>query len=430
MTFLAPWALVVGAFAAMATVLLHLVARQRPAAYVLPTARFIADRRTLVSRVATRPRDLLLLALRVLLLLSAAAAFARPVLSPRREPRARIVLLDRSSAVAAGSDAIARVRTLLADEVPTRLVAFDSTATALAGDGSAVDSLARVSSDSLARQSNGASTTGSISSVLVAARRIGTEVGASADSVELVLVSPLVESELDAALDSVRAQWPGAITIVRVAARADTGREWTLERRIPADDPLGPAVAGVPVAASPRAVRLRRSALTSEDSALARAGGAVVRWDTAGVGTPAATALAMNGEVVVANLGHVERHMPGRTIARWADGTPAASEIVMGEGCLRTVGVGLPLAGDLPLRPAFQRVVRGLLAPCGAAPPTVPADSATVARLAGRGGAASGVALAGDLRRSSPLVPWLLGLAIACALAEIVVRARSAPETA
>ena len=71
MTFLAPWAMAIAGLAAAGVVALHLVARQRPAAYLLPTARFIPDQRTLVSRVATRPRDLLLLALRVLLLLFA-----------------------------------------------------------------------------------------------------------------------------------------------------------------------------------------------------------------------------------------------------------------------------------------------------------------------------------------------------------------------
>jgi len=122
MTFLAPWALALGGLAAAGTVFLHLVARQRPAAYLLPTTRFIPDRRTLVSRVATRPRDLLLLALRLVLLLSAAAAFARPVLAPSRGARARLVVLDRSGSVETSRAAIERARALLADGVPTRLV--------------------------------------------------------------------------------------------------------------------------------------------------------------------------------------------------------------------------------------------------------------------------------------------------------------------
>src|ERR1700736_5693445 len=110
MTFLAPWAFGIGVIAAAGMVLLHLIARQRPAAYLLPTTRFIPDRHSLVSRVATRPRDLLLLALRVLLLLVAGAAFARPVLTPTRGAVARVVLLDQSRAVADAPAAVARAR--------------------------------------------------------------------------------------------------------------------------------------------------------------------------------------------------------------------------------------------------------------------------------------------------------------------------------
>ena len=207
MTFLTPWALVAGLLAAVGVVVLHLVARQRPAAYVLPTTRFIPDRRTLVSRVTTRPRDLLLLVVRLLLLLSAAVAFARPVLAPSRAPRARLVLLDRSEAVASRADALAQVRALGTDGIPTRLIAFDSAAVSLGAAAAALDSLARDSSRG--------STTASLSAALAAARRMGPSLAAEADSIELAIVSPLAAHELDAATDSVRARWPGAIRLPR-----------------------------------------------------------------------------------------------------------------------------------------------------------------------------------------------------------------------
>ena len=126
MTFLAPWALVAGALAAVGLMVLHLVARQRPAAYPLPTARFVPDRRTLVSRMSRRPRDLLLLLIRVLLVLSAAAAFARPVLTPRRNSVLRVLLVDRSAAVADFAEVLQRAREITSDGVPTRVLAFDS----------------------------------------------------------------------------------------------------------------------------------------------------------------------------------------------------------------------------------------------------------------------------------------------------------------
>ncbi|HET9682929.1 MAG TPA: BatA domain-containing protein, partial [Gemmatimonadaceae bacterium] len=190
MTFLAPWAMLAGVLGAAGLVVLHLVARQRPAAYPLPTARFVPDRRTLVSRISQRPHDLLLLALRVLLVLSAAAAFARPVLTSRRSARARVLVLDRSSVVADAGDALRRAREVSVDGATTRLVIMDSTATTLAGGTAVLDSIARVS---VVR----CCTVGSLSAALVAARRAASELGARADSVELVILSPLVERQWD-----------------------------------------------------------------------------------------------------------------------------------------------------------------------------------------------------------------------------------------
>ncbi|HET7188831.1 MAG TPA: BatA domain-containing protein [Gemmatimonadaceae bacterium] len=421
MTFLAPWALVIGGFAAAGTVLLHLVARQRPAAYLLPTTRFIPDRRTLVSRVARRPRDLLLLALRVVLLLSAAAAFARPVLAPSRAARARLIMLDRSGSVAASRAAIERARALLADGLPTPLIALDSSATYFGDAARALDSLMRDSSRT--------DHVGSLSAALVAARRAGPLLGAEADSVELVVVSPMMSEQLDAATDSVRAQWPGRITITRVEARVDSAKAWSLDRAVALDDPLGPALARVPVAPAPSAVRLVRAPLGMRDSVFASAGGAVVRWDS--VAAPMrATALAMGDDVVVATMARASLPARGRVIARWSDGSAAAMEETLGKGCVREIGIGVPRAGDLSLRPPFQRLVRGLMAPCSGAAPSVLADSASVMRLAGTGALASGDALLGRERPASTIVPWLLALALACALAELALRTRPTREAA
>lgn len=419
MTFLAPWALAIGAVAAAGAVLLHLVARQPPAAYVLPTTRFVPDRRTLVSRVATRPRDLPLLALRVALLLSAAAAFARPVLAPRRGARVRLIVLDRSGSVETSRAVTARARALLADGVPTQAIILDSSATYVSDAARAPDSLGRGSTHG--------DRPASLSGALVAARRAGPLLGARADSVELVVVSPVLRGQLDAATDSVRAQWPGRITLARVAAGVDSAKAWSLDRRVALDDPLGPALARVRVGAAPNGVRLVRGALGAADSAFARGGGTVVRWDS--VATPMrATAVAMGDDVVVATMARGPLPVR-RAIARWSDGSAAATEITLGAGCIRQVAIGVPAAGDLPLRPAFQRVVRGLLAPCGAAA-GVPADSASVARLAGVGALASGDALLGRERPASPIAAWLLGLALACAVAELALRARPAREAA
>ncbi len=420
MSFLAPWALAIGAIAAASVVLLHLLAQRRPAAYDLPTTRFIPDRRTLVRRVASRPSDLLLLALRVLLLLAVAAAFARPVLTPQHGSRARIVLLDRSTS-APSVESVDRVHALPRDGVSTRLIAFDSAATSHADALHVLDSLARA---------RPARVTGSLSAALVAARREAARFAGDAESVELVLVSPVMASEVDAALDSVRATWPGGITIARTAVRPESAVPWTLARAVSPDDVLGPAVVGVPIAATPTAVRLRRAPLDAADSAFARNGGTVVQWDTVNSIPLDANALALGDDVVVSSFGRLPMTTAGRTVARWADGAPAAVEIALGQGCVRQVAVAMPSTGDLPLRPSFRRVARGLLAPCSHPAATVPADSATIARLSGTGPAARGAALALAEQRPTPLVPWLLALALLCALIEVVVRARPVPEPA
>jgi hypothetical protein len=175
---------------------------------------------------------------------------------------------------------------------------------------------------------------------------------------------------------------------------------------------------------------VRTSALGAQDSALARRGGTVVEWEGNNTGPMAPAALVVGDDVVVAMLGRSPLAVGGRAVARWADGSAAAREVVVGEGCIRTVAVGLPTAGDLPLRHSFQRAVRGLLAPCGSSSSDAPADAATVARLEGRGPLARGNALARGGDRPTALVPWLLALAVGCALAELFVRARAAPEAA
>jgi hypothetical protein len=387
MTFLAPLALGFAVLAALGTVLLHLVARQRPAAFLLPTARFIPDRRTLVSRVTNRPRDLWLLLLRVLLLMAAGAAFARPVLTPRRGTSADIVLLDRSRAVADTADANARARAVVHGDASSTIVPVD----------------------------------GSISAALVSARRAATSIARGVDSVHLVLVSPVAASELDSATSIARAAWPGALRLERVALRADSSSGWRIERPLALEDPLGPALASQPSSRG-QSTRLVRGTFSVSDSAFARSGGTVVRWDTTAGTRPSANGLLANGEVIVASLARSPLSLGGKAIAHWGDGEPAAVEKALGIGCMRQVGVALPAGGDLPLHPPFQRIVRSLLAPCGATIERA-ADSASVAKLIG---ATRSSAAAKDLRAESDawssLARWLLALALALGIAELLIR--------
>lgn len=415
MTFLAPWALAIGTLAAAAAVVLHLVARQRPAMFLLPTTRFIPDQRTLVSRIATRPRDLPLLAVRVLLLLVVGAAFARPVITPSRGALARIVLLDRSRSVANPAAAASRVRALAADGVAMTIIAFDSVPTTIA---------ATMLDSAIAAPRTRAA--GSISAALIAARRASASLAERADSVQLVLVSPLAASAIDSATIRLRRTWPGVIRLERVPLLAATDTGWRLERLPSVDDPLGPAARARASGTAGRVTRLVRGAATAADSAFVVNGNTVVRWDTTSGTRAVAQGLLSGDDVIVAAVGRAAIPADGRALARWADGTPAAVESRIGDGCMRHVGIVLPAAGDLPLHPPFQRMARELLTPCGVEVTDRLADSAAIASLAGAGtSAASASALRDDGRRPSPLVPWLLSAAILLALTELAVRSRT-----
>jgi hypothetical protein len=250
--------------------------------------------------------------------------------------------------------------------------------------------------------------------------------------VELVLLSPLTSRELDAATDSIRATWPGGIALVRLDAKVDSPTTPPLERPASDADVLGPALHGRAVQASANALRLVRGAISSEDSAFAHRGGVVVRWDSIGARALLPSAVAMGNDVIVASLGRDVLRESGTVLARWADGEAAAVERALGEGCVRTVGIGVPAAGDLPLSPAFRRIVNGLTDGCAGsrASAGAPADSSRVAGFVAGGGAASGSALANGDERPAPLTPWLLALALACALAELLLRRRGEPEVA
>jgi hypothetical protein len=214
--------------------------------------------------------------------------------------------------------------------------------------------------------------------------------------------------------------------IERVAARTDSARAPRLERAIPAADALGPALAGLAAGGGPATVRLVRGSHASPaDTAFARGGGTVVLWDPAAAPLRA-EGLVVGDDVAVAPLGRLPVATSGTVRARWSDGAPAAVESAVGAGCIRQVGIAVPAAGDLALRPAFQRAVRALVGGCGdRAVAPAPADSATLDRLAGRGGPASASVLAGRTRAPSPIVPWLLGAALALALLELPLRRRA-----
>ncbi len=420
MSFLAPLWLAAAALAALGVVALHLITTQRPPASPLPTARFVPQGDARASSRAARPTDLLLLLLRCMALLLLGTAFAGPVTRSRGASLARVIVADRSRAAQRDvrDSAVALAR------AGDAAVLFDSAAT-----------LVSVSlTDSLRAITNGRNR-GSISAALVAARRAARDLARSADSVELVVVSPLTADEVDAASAGMFTQWPGRVRLVRTAAVRPVAAAVTLVSN-DADDALRPVIAALNVptaqgqAPTPAPVRVLRVELNGADSAAARAGTAVVSWPhIAAAGRVAAEGLWAGNATLVAPLERID--YPGtlagsRIVARWADGKPAAIEWPLGAGCIRRIGVGVPEAGDVTLQPAFGAVARVLLAPCEGAN-TGAALSDSMAKSFARGGPAATAAALRSADESAPLAPWLFGAALLLLLGELVMRRDAAP---
>lgn len=410
MSFAAPAFLALGAAMVLVVVALHLLARRRPRPRVFPTARFVPDRPARAPAMARRPTDLLLLVLRALAVALLATAFARPSVRPSGTV-ARLVLVDRSRAVRSAAEA--RDSATAALRAGGVLIAFDSSARV-------VDAVSDL-------EAAGSAARGSISTALIAALREAGRLARRADSVELAVVSPLVEEEWDAATGDVRAEWPGRIRVVRIAAAPAPETGVSLDATD--DDPLGAAVslAGLRVDAAP--VRLVRAGATAADSAWARGGGALVVWPIAAPPSwpagPAGTvgAVTAGDAPVVAPFVRAARPPPGTAVAHWVDGVPAATEVAVGDGCIRSVAVPIAGAGDLALREGTRRFVRALVAPCRGERRLAALPDSVVTRLEGDGG----LAAAGALIRAEARVPAsavLLVAAFALLALEQIVRRR------
>jgi hypothetical protein len=165
------------------------------------------------------------------------------------------------------------------------------------------------------------------------------------------------------------------------------------------------------------------------DTAWARDGGALVYWprpltatrwqagpgDTVGGVTSAKYAVA-------APFGRTLRPPAGRIVARWPDGTAAATERPLGRGCQRDVAIPTDGAGDLVLRPSMQAITRELLAPCGGRRDLT---RVAVPRLDSLRGSPALLATAGLARPATGRVPadgWLLAAALVLLALEPLVR--------
>jgi hypothetical protein len=410
MTFLAPLFLLAAGVASLVVVGLHFLVTRPPPLVAFPTTRFIPRTTIIVTSLARRPQDLLLLLLRVMALMLIGAAFARPVLVPRHRDVARIILADRGWSLASIGelrDSLARVY-----QPGDRLILVDSTAREVVEP--AAESLATIER---------VSAPASLSAGLVAARRIASMLRLESDSIDLVLVSPLARESWDGATRALRAGWPGRIRLVPVEGRSDSLTKAEIALRARPDDPLRSALALLgPVVTQNERIRLARDSATAADSAWAAGGGALIVWPAA-LGAPrdSSSAVIGNGGAVVFPFERATElvvRAGSRVLARWMDGEPAATEWAVGAGCVRAVRIPVTPRGDFVLRPDFLRMVRELTGVCGGQGAVAPLDSAERAFLAGGPALTSREQLGAPEAPESPLVPWLFALAILLILLE------------
>lgn len=372
-SFLHPGFLYAAGAAAAAMVALHFLVAEQPRAGMLPTARFFPDVEVRSTTIAFRLSDIVLLVVRALTLLLIGAAFAQPQLKPSRAMTLRIVLMDQSRGVGPG--------------------ARDSAAKYLPGAASAIvfDSAALEIAPAQATAVPGGKR-GSLSSALIVALRAATRMRDRADSLEMVLISPLRAEELDSATAAIRALWPGRIQLARVVLSNET-------------------------APAPGAATLEWADSTPSPRWIPRA-----RLDTIG-------GLSFGGGVVVypfeRKWAAARLDATSRVVARWVDGGAAIVESPAASGCVRSISVPIPTVGDAVLRPAFARFLGSLRAPCAALENVTLASDANARMIEGPSHLAATSSLRPQMARMTPLVPWLLGAALALALLELLLRRRS-----
>lgn len=415
MTFLAPLFLAAGASVAGAIVLLHFLARRRPRPAILPTARFVPDRPARWPSRAPRPTEWLLLALRVIAIMAIAAAFAQPVREPRRAETTRIILVDRSRAVA--DERAMRDSTLAAFRDGDVVIAFDTMVRVLSGGGR--DTIAM-----LARSGARAS----LSAAFIAAERAATTLRERTDSIELSIVSPLASESWDDATWRLRSQWAGRVRLIPVSlARGDTASP-AMDVRASAADPVLAAAAPFASAAVAR-TRIVRGRPSGADSLwVSRPGRVLVHWPSTVDSSPStAEAVVAPGVVLAAPLVRrvIDTVTGARIVARFADGTPAIVEHARGAACTRDVAFDLPVIGDVALRESTRRLVALVGAPCENDAPRAPMAVARLDSLRGTGRLLAASTLPRPPRERSAATSWLLIAAALLLLAEVGLRQRA-----
>jgi hypothetical protein len=369
-TFALPWVFAGAVLAAVAVTALHLLAVDRPPVAPFPPARFLAGAPARAVARQRRPRDLPLLACRVLLLLAAGAALAGVRWDPAGRRTVRLVVADRAAQRAA-----------------------PAWARAAAQAGDRVVWVAGLSTDP--------------GRALAAAHRAAAEVVTAHPRTERVRLAVRLPARVRdlAGWEAWRALWPGPVTVLPLAEGG-----WPAQ--------AGEDGAAAAVLTWPRdGVPTGWTRLARPDSVGAVAGFGVVLvgpWSRTARWVPAA-----------ADTG-------ATPVAWWSDGAVAAVEQARAAGrCTRTVAIPHPEGSDLLAEPAAMAFRAAMGGACGGLVVTQAVADAMAAQT--RGGGATGaegapasafVVTEGRSPRPWPasLGSWLWALALGALAGEAVLR--------
>ncbi|MEO8201792.1 MAG: hypothetical protein ABI679_14780, partial [Gemmatimonadota bacterium] len=247
------------------------------------------------------------------------------------------------------------------------------------------------------------------------------------DSATIAIASPLDAEEWDEATLRIRALWPGGIQLL-IGPSERRPAVTDLATMFDPADPLG-ATFGLIEERDRAGARLLRETPTQGDSTWARSGGTIVFWPKAAPSewarsSPDTISGVVSGPVaVVAPFVRSTSPPRGEVVARWIDGAPAATQVALGSGCLRSVGIPIVDIGDFPIRSNVVALLRKLMEPCGF-PGGHPVSPAQLDSLRGTAPFRSGHVLASSLPRQVPANAWFLVIAGALLLIEMVARRR------
>jgi hypothetical protein len=405
MSVQAPWVLWVSGAAVLGVVLAHLLSVGRPPELALPTTRFVPPGELEAVSRARALRDVLLLLLRVLAVLLAGAAFAGVRLAPPRAPVATMLVLDLPQHAMDTTGWRDTVRTHLADGERAVLGMVTSDGRVVVGEPAVL----RAFADSVLLPQREMSRA-SLAAALLAARREAATLAVQADSVALVVISPLRIDATTPALFAARATWPGRVILV----------------------PVGAPAAAVDTTAAPTLLRTVYGTPLAADSTFAAAGGTLVVWPdssrravTNDGDTARAFAVITQDRALVAPLRRVAAVPDGARPRAWfADGAVAIGETTRGDGCVRWVSFMEP-SGDALLTGAARSLREVLDDACASRRMAALPESVRVV-LEGDGALASRAALVtSDVETSSAAAKWLLLAALGVLLIEQLVRGRS-----